>query len=201
MAGPGGFWRGGGRRPYPWWILASPPTTPKNRIISADMLVARASHCPAHQLPPFLESIFGNHSNGDEPNAGNSNSWNLPFVERLYADFVRDPASVAADWRRYFEQIRNGERAEAAAFMSPVLQDRDQGAEADLRGSLQYRVNQLVRNYRVRGHNLAAVDPLGRPRADPSRIRNRVLRFSPSWTWKAIVDLRAFSAELCPDCR
>ena len=35
---------------------------------------------------------------------------------------------------------------------------------------MQYRVNQLVRNYRVRGHNLAAVDPLGRPRPVPPEL-------------------------------
>jgi 2-oxoglutarate dehydrogenase E1 component len=104
-------------------------------------------------------------------------SWNLPFVERLYADFVRDPSSVAADWRRYFEQIRNGERVEAPRF-APVLQDRDQPAESELRGSLQYRVNQLVRNYRVRGHNLAAVDPLGRPRPIPPELEIGFYGFS-----------------------
>src|ERR1700744_3190721 len=91
-------------------------------------------------------------------------SWNLPFVERLYADFARDPASVAPDWRRYFEQVRNGEHADTPRASPPQPSAADltkvNGAATD---SLQYRVNQWVRNYRVRGHNIAALDPLRRP--------------------------------------
>ena len=36
-------------------------------------------------------------------------SGNLPFVEQLYAEFARDPASIAPEWRRYFETLKNGE--------------------------------------------------------------------------------------------
>jgi 2-oxoglutarate dehydrogenase E1 component len=106
-------------------------------------------------------------------------SWNLPFVERLYADFARDPASVAPEWRRYFEQVKNGERAEAPR-LAPSLQTRKETAEWNetKSGSLQYRVNQLVRNYRVRGHNIAAVDPLGRPRPIPPELEISFYGFS-----------------------
>jgi 2-oxoglutarate dehydrogenase E1 component len=106
-------------------------------------------------------------------------SWNLPFVERLYADFARDPAAVAPDWRRYFERVRNGEHAEAPA-LPPTLQTRKETAEWNetKSGSLQYRVNQLVRNYRVRGHNIAAVDPLGRPRPIPPELEISFYGFS-----------------------
>ena len=52
-------------------------------------------------------------------------SWNLPFTERLYADFLRDPASVAPEWAAYFEQLRNGEPADAPrsgpSFQPPSL--------------------------------------------------------------------------------
>jgi 2-oxoglutarate dehydrogenase E1 component len=106
-------------------------------------------------------------------------SWNLPFVERLYADFARDPESVAPDWRRYFQQVRNGERAEAPPLASSE-QARDETTlwSKTKGGSLQYRVNQLVRNYRVRGHNLAAVDPLGRPRPIPPELEISFYGFS-----------------------
>ncbi|HUD45896.1 MAG TPA: 2-oxoglutarate dehydrogenase E1 component [Candidatus Baltobacteraceae bacterium] len=106
-------------------------------------------------------------------------SWNLPFVERLFADFARDPASVAPDWRRYFEQVKNGEHAEAPRVV-PSLQTRKETDEwsENKSGSLQYRVNQLVRNYRVRGHNIAAVDPLGRPRPIPPELDINFYGFS-----------------------
>src|SRR5690606_35591032 len=35
------------------------------------------------------------------------NAMSLAFVEELYADFLRDPASVPEDWRRYFESSVN----------------------------------------------------------------------------------------------
>src|ERR1700759_199186 len=100
---------------------------------------------------------------------------NLSFVERLYGDFVRDPSSVGPEWKRYFEQLRNGEPFEEPrfkpSFRSPGLFE---GANGSVGGSeaarivtLQNRVNRLVRNYRVRGHNIAAVDPLGLPRPMP----------------------------------
>src|ERR1700728_2500466 len=106
-------------------------------------------------------------------------SWNLPFVERLYADFARDPAAVAPDWRRYFEQVRNGEHVEAPRARPPVQASNDTGEWNETKtGSLQYRVNQLVRNYRVRGHNIAAVDPLGRPRPIPPELEIGFYGFS-----------------------
>ena len=32
------------------------------------------------------------------------NSSSLNFVEELYAEYLRDPESVTADWRQYFQQ-------------------------------------------------------------------------------------------------
>src|SRR5271163_536030 len=91
-------------------------------------------------------------------------SWNLPFVEELQAEFARDPASIAPEWRRYFAGLKNGEpaaapRPEARPAASPL----EETAAAGKIATLQERVHQLVRNYRVRGHNNAALDPLGLP--------------------------------------
>ena len=36
------------------------------------------------------------------------NSVSLEFVEALYADFLRDPQSVPADWRSYFQSLGDG---------------------------------------------------------------------------------------------
>ena len=32
---------------------------------------------------------------------------NLPFVEDLYVEFLRDPASVSPEWRDYFKDVGN----------------------------------------------------------------------------------------------
>jgi 2-oxoglutarate dehydrogenase E1 component len=104
------------------------------------------------------------------------NSLSLGFVETLYADYQRDPASVPPDWRRYFKRLggngaampaRLGPSFHAASVFNPPGR-----AETDGHGRvreiemalLQDRVDELVRAYRVRGHMVANIDPLGMPR-------------------------------------
>jgi len=107
--------------------------------------------------------------------------WNLPFVEQLYAEFARDPASLAPEWRQYFESLKNGEPPVPArfgpSFQPPSLfrarpgpsMERDGFDESKI-AALQHRVYRLVRHYRVRGHNIAGVDPLGLPRPMPPEL-------------------------------
>ncbi|MGZ4972996.1 MAG: 2-oxoglutarate dehydrogenase E1 subunit family protein, partial [Limisphaerales bacterium] len=33
---------------------------------------------------------------------------NLPFIEELYADYMRDPGSLTPEWREYFDNFVNG---------------------------------------------------------------------------------------------
>ena len=98
-------------------------------------------------------------------------SWNLPFVEELYADFARDPASIAPEWQQYFAGLKNGDSALAPSQPRSTPARSAQGTtEAGKIATLQDRVNRLVRNYRVRGHNIAALDPLGLPRPMPPEL-------------------------------
>ncbi|HMJ13573.1 MAG TPA: hypothetical protein VK524_19275, partial [Polyangiaceae bacterium] len=112
------------------------------------------------------------------------NSLSLAFVEGLYADYIEDPASVPSDWKAYFDSLSASaprpvqvgpsfrarslfnptprrENAEAAPAR-PVNGNGTDVSEAAVR---QDRVDQLVRAYRVRGHMIAAIDPLRLPRA------------------------------------
>ncbi len=114
------------------------------------------------------------------------NSLSLGFIEELYASYLRDPKSVSADWRRYFQRLGgsnggghngggNGSAAElrlgpsfhpASVFNPPSRAQADGSAsvrELEM-ALLQDRVDQLVRAYRVRGHMVANIDPLGMPR-------------------------------------
>ena len=110
---------------------------------------------------------------------------NLAFVEGLYTDYLRDPASVPADWQEYFKQIANGDYVhgkarqgpsfEAASIFNPPAERRfDIEAlaprEENRANTLQDRVSQLIRAYRVRGHMIAQVDPLGIPRPTPPEL-------------------------------
>jgi 2-oxoglutarate dehydrogenase E1 component len=114
---------------------------------------------------------------------------NLPFIERLYDEFVRDPASVAPEWRQYFENLKNGDPSAPASlgpsFRPPSLFRARPGPPSDSESldeykiaALQHRVYRLVRHYRVRGHNIAAVDPLGLPRPVPHELELDFFGFS-----------------------
>lgn len=87
---------------------------------------------------------------------------NLAFVEALYADYLEDPTAVSADWRAYFAGLEPGLSAEdldTPAYRKPV---HGAGGRARLDiAARQDRVDQLVRAYRVRGHMIADLDPLG----------------------------------------
>ncbi|HUK32258.1 MAG TPA: 2-oxoglutarate dehydrogenase E1 component, partial [Vicinamibacterales bacterium] len=85
---------------------------------------------------------------------------NLAYVERVYADYVRDPVAVPEAWRQYFASLDGRSRGE------PVS------------GALQERVDMLVRNYRVRGHIIASTDPLEQPRAHPLELDPATYGFS-----------------------
>jgi len=116
------------------------------------------------------------------------NSLNLGFIEDLYTSYLRDPSSVSADWRRYFRRLGGNGHATvgrppvkggngAAPRFGPSFQARSifnpAGGAEDTAGSsvrelemalLQDRFDQMVRAYRVRGHLVANIDPLGMPR-------------------------------------
>jgi 2-oxoglutarate dehydrogenase E1 component len=97
-------------------------------------------------------------------------SQNLAYVEALYEDFLNDPESVPERWREYF-RTNNGD---AQAQLGPTFKPRSifnpptleggtpRGAAYDA-AALQEKIDRLIRVYRVRGHRLSQIDPLGRP--------------------------------------
>ncbi|MEE8515907.1 MAG: 2-oxoglutarate dehydrogenase E1 component, partial [Alphaproteobacteria bacterium] len=124
---------------------------------------------------------------------------NSAFIEQLYARYLKDPGSVDPGWARFFagldddaqevlkelegaswsprksRLVSNGETmAEAKAELAPtppqtVDQDSIRAATLD-----SIRALMLIRAYRVRGHLIADLDPLGiegnahRPELDPA---------------------------------
>ncbi len=96
-------------------------------------------------------------------------SENLSYIEDLYEDFTRDPASVPARWRDYFAALGpNGQVQLGPSFAAPSIFHARADAPAPGLGArqaavLQEKVDRLIRVYRSRGHRIAKVDPLGRP--------------------------------------
>ena len=111
------------------------------------------------------------------------------FVEDLYGRYLRDPQSVDSSWRRVFAEIGddaqtvtnevrgatwapreaparvdgeddgvNGEAVAARAPTTPTDGDKS-ATQATARDSI--RLIMLIRAYRVRGHLIANLDPLG----------------------------------------
>jgi 2-oxoglutarate dehydrogenase E1 component len=108
------------------------------------------------------------------------NDLNLPFVEHLYSEYLRNPAEVSAEWREFFQQWGDGERVVTGPSFRPfslfnppdgAWADGGKGAGAEASEfSLQDRVDQLLRAYRTRGHMMAQLDPLGLPRPVPPEL-------------------------------
>ena len=103
---------------------------------------------------------------------------NSAFIEDLYARYLEDPAAVDPSWSAYFDELGPETRAlfqRSQAALHPRREESPRepllgsGAEVvDLGGERarrliidHLRVVMLIRAYRVRGHLLADLDPLG----------------------------------------
>ncbi len=93
-------------------------------------------------------------------------SQNLGFIEEIYSDYLKNPSSVSPDWRTYFQSL-----SVTGGNGSPVTEKR-----GDVR---QERVDQLIRNYRVRGHMAARLDPLNLSRPAPPELDPEFYGFTP----------------------
>jgi len=117
-------------------------------------------------LPPHL---FGSGMPGPPVDINPSNA---AYVESLYLRFLEDPQSVPEAWREWFAQQdgaepahgvpRGGPSFRPSSIFNPPAPAADSVTLHAAR--LQERADQLVRNYRVRGHMIAKVNPLGIPR-------------------------------------
>ncbi|HQW09976.1 MAG TPA: 2-oxoglutarate dehydrogenase E1 component [Steroidobacteraceae bacterium] len=98
---------------------------------------------------------------------------NAAYVEGLYDQYLRDPASVGAAWREYFARLgptRQGEQSHSgvvAAIAQRARLPRLAGAPApvalstNLANAKQGAVARLVQIWANRGHLVAQLDPLG----------------------------------------
>lgn len=110
-------------------------------------------------------------------------SSSLAFVEQLYADYLRNPASVPEPWRAYFAGLPAGDRFGSASRLGPSFRPASifnppaptggngHAAAPAAVAINQDRVDQLIRAYRVRGHTIAQVDPLHHPRPDRPELK------------------------------
>ena len=106
---------------------------------------------------------------------------NLGYIEQFYAQYRSNPDSVPAEWREYFAGAGNG--ANGTVQLGPSFQTRsvfNPSASAAPRATavdsnpsaanLNARLHELIHNHRVRGHIIAAVNPLGPTQAQPPEL-------------------------------
>ena len=103
---------------------------------------------------------------------------NASFIENLYERFLENPESVELSWQKEFKAIQNGSAYETPH--SPVvarfaeLSVKSQGRLAQLQGfteesvKKQASVSRLINHYRVRGHQIANCNPLGKSNPQPA---------------------------------
>ena len=105
-------------------------------------------------------------------------SYSLDYIDDLYVQYVRDPTSVSANWRKYFEQflVVSGSSSKSKPSTSSDDDGRSEAATDEATAQslwlsrIQDRVNNLVREYRVRGHLVANLDPLGFDRPESPEL-------------------------------
>lgn len=92
---------------------------------------------------------------------------NAAFIEELYEQYLRDPASVDAKWKAYFDGFGGSadvphSDAMARVQVAGMLAAKGLGGGVDEEtAKKQAAVSKLVTAYRSRGHLGASLDPLG----------------------------------------
>jgi len=114
---------------------------------------------------------------------------NAPYVEELYESYLRDPASVEAHWRTYFDNVKqvpavDGSSRTDIAHAPIVASFAERAKQGPIRtisdsadsalGRKRVAVQQLIAAYRNVGNRWANIDPLKRterqdiPELDPA---------------------------------
>lgn len=87
------------------------------------------------------------------------------YADQMYESWKRDPKSVHISWASYFSNVEKGLSSTDAVALPPSLGggglsagNRTHSSRAD---SDSLATSYLIRSYQVRGHEMAALDPLG----------------------------------------
>ena len=161
----------------------------------------------APQAPQSVNPHNSSELNGSNPSQNGyahieDNVTSLLYLESLYEQYQRSPESLSDRWRQYFSDLDQTDLSDLTGterprrkpftiFNPPSMTSdglrRPQRLEVAGR---QEKLDQLIRNYRVRGHILAEIDPLGSKRGSPPEVKPEFYgftdedmdrRFSTSW--------------------
>ncbi len=103
---------------------------------------------------------------------------NSEFINEFYADYLYDPNSVPKSWRQFFEGLSDEQKLIYNDLQGPSwsperknkkiklnikeVKDEENEFEVDLKSTNEsVKAIALIRAYRIRGHLIANLDPLG----------------------------------------
>ena len=100
---------------------------------------------------------------------------NLSYIEQLYETYLMDPSAIPQEWREEFDRLpKVGENLTQDVPHSPIQEhflylakNQKRAAPASVSSvsseheKKQVRVLRMINAYRVRGHQVATIDPLG----------------------------------------
>ena len=104
------------------------------------------------------------------------NSASLAFVEELYLSYLDDPDAVPESWRDYFAALPGNGHMGRSSFgpsfprrslfdtggVAAAAAQRETGADLQAADAeITQRLDRLIRNFRVRAHRVADLNPLG----------------------------------------
>jgi len=99
------------------------------------------------------------------------------YLEQLYVQYRKDPASVPSGWAMHFASFMDSDKdehrpghADMLKRMAPVIQHSSQPSERRVQDDIEYpsRAFYLIHGYRVHGHLHADLDPLHLDPRSPS---------------------------------
>lgn len=99
---------------------------------------------------------------------------NLDYLEPLYRRFCSDPDSVSSEWRNYFNEVAVNGNGHGHAHLTPP----ELLVGVSPNPVLDAKLQTLIRNYRVHGHKIATIDPLGAHRVCPPELRPEFYHFT-----------------------
>ena len=121
----------------------------------------------------------------------------LEYLEQLFREYIQNPDAVPPEWREQFDAMRAGGDGASDAgtggsavagprfrpssiFHTPAGTNGGVSHDQLHLAKLQERVDLLIRNYRVRGHIIARIDPLGSTRPRPPELEPEYYGFAPA---------------------
>ena len=99
---------------------------------------------------------------------------NASYIEAWYEAWLDDPTEVPEQWRIYFESLPTADAPERGHLEVgerfkhlPLSYDGSTNTGSEFTDHKQAGVSRLVNSYRIRGHEIAMLDPLGKAHHEP----------------------------------